>query len=142
MTSLDDCRLIQLPKISNPAGNITVGEGGNSIPFPVARVFYLYDVPGGESRGAHAHRTLQQLIICAMGCFSVILDDGRRRKTVELNRAYYGLYVPPLIWGEEVQFSSGGICLVLASQPYDESDYIRDYDQFLIERQSHTGVTG
>jgi hypothetical protein len=101
------------------------------VPFEIARVYYLYDVPGGETRGGHAHKELQQVIVSAMGSFSVELDDGRRRKSFRLNRAYYGLYIPKMIWRELVDFSSGGICLVLATHPYNEDEYLRDYDEFL-----------
>lgn len=134
MTSIDDCKIIELPKISARQGNITPVEGIKTIPFDIRRVYYLYDVPGGETRGGHAHKGLQQLIVSVMGSFDVILNDGRQRKTVSLNRAYYGLYIPPMIWRELENFSSGGICLVLASQLYGEDDYIREYDQFLKEK--------
>lgn len=134
MTSIDDCKIIELPKVSARQGNITPVEGIKTIPFDIRRVYYLYDVPGGETRGGHAHKGLQQLIVSVMGSFDVILDDGRQRKTVSLNRAYYGLYIPPMIWRELENFSSGGICLVLASQLYGEDDYIREYDQFLKEK--------
>ena len=131
MPTIDDCKIINLPKISNRKGNITPVEGFHTVPFDIARVYYLYDVPGGSTRGGHAHKELKQLLISVMGAFDVILDDGHKRKTVRLDRAYYGLYVPRMIWRELENFSSGGICLVLASLPYDESDYHRDYDEFL-----------
>lgn len=131
MPTIDDCRIINLPKISNRKGNITPIEGNHTIPFDIARVYYLYDIPGGSIRGGHAHRELQQLIVAVMGAFDVVLDDGFKKKTVRLDRAYYGLYVPNMIWREIENFSSGGICLVLASLPYDEFDYYRDYDEFL-----------
>ena len=131
MTTVDDCKLIDLPKITARQGNITPVEGAKDIPFDIARVYYLYDVPGGESRGGHAHKELQQLIVSVMGSFDVLLDDGQKKKTVTLNRAYYGLYVPKMIWRELENFSSGGVCLVLASMPYSEDDYIRDYNLFL-----------
>lgn len=134
MTSIDDCKIIELPKISARQGNITPVEDIKTIPFDIRRVYYLYDVPGGETRGGHAHKGLEQLIVSVMGSFDVILNDGRQRKTVSLNRAYYGLYIPPMIWRELENFSSGGICLVLASQLYGEDDYIREYDQFLKEK--------
>ncbi len=136
MTTIDDCRIIDLPRISARQGNITPVEGLKTIPFDIKRVYYLYDVPGGETRGGHAHKGLHQLIVSVMGSFDVILDDGKERKTVSLNRAYYGLYVPPMIWRELENFSSGGICLVLASQLYAEDDYIRDYTMFLNNKHS------
>lgn len=126
-----DCSIITLPKIQNPAGNITPIHGSLDIPFDIKRVYYLYDVPGGESRGAHAHKELQQLIVAASGSFEVQLDDGRNKRTIFLNRPYMGLLMPRLIWRDLVNFSSGGICLVLASMPYDEADYLRHYEDFL-----------
>ncbi len=135
MTTVDDCKLIDLPKITARQGNITPVEGAKDIPFDIARVYYLYDVPGSESRGGHAHKELQQLIVSVMGSFDVVLDDGQKKKTVTLNRAYYGLYVPKMIWRELENFSSGGICLVLASMPYSEADYIRDYNLFLKKKR-------
>ena len=128
-TTVDDCRVIALPRIARPEGDITPVERGD-LPFDVERVYYVYDVPGGAGRGGHAHRQLQQVIVCVMGCFVVDLDDGTRRRSVRLDRAYRGLYVPRMIWRELREFSSGGICLVLASAAYDESDYIRSYDEF------------
>lgn len=136
MTTINDCRIIDLPRISARQGNITPVERLKTIPFDIKRVYYLYDVPGGETRGGHAHKGLHQLIVSVMGSFDVILDDGKERKTVSLNRAYYGLYVPPMIWRELENFSSGGICLVLASQLYAEDDYIRDYTLFLNNKHS------
>ena len=134
VTNVDDCNLIYLPKITARQGNITPVEGVNDIPFNITRVYYLYDVPGGESRGGHAHKELQQLIVSAMGSFDVVIDDGIKKRTVTLNRAYYGLYIPKMIWRELQNFSSGGICLVLASLPYSEEDYIRDYTLFLEQK--------
>ncbi len=128
--SVDDCRLVDLSRILHPQGSVTPVEGGVHVPFEIARVYYLYDVPGGASRGGHAHRELQQLIVAALGSFDVVLDDGRRSRTVSLNRAYIGLYMPRLIWRDLVNFSSGAICLVLASLPFDEHDYMRDYSDF------------
>ena len=128
--ALDDCYLIDLPKITDPRGNLTFIEGEHHVPFDIKRVYYLYDVPGGETRGGHAHRRLEQLIIAAMGSFEVVVDDGRERKSFFLNRSYYGLYIPNMIWRELENFSSGSVCLVLASEHYDESDYYRDYDEF------------
>lgn len=128
-----DCVIRELPKICNRAGNITPITGHKEIPFDIARVYYLYDVPGGSERGGHAHRDMQQLILAASGSFDVLIDDGVNRKIVNLNRPYYGLYVTPGIWRELLNFSSGAICLVLASTKYDESDYIRDYATFKSE---------
>ncbi len=135
-TTVHDCRLIDLPKISDRQGAITPIYGGVHLPFSIQRVYYLYDVPGGVSRGGHAHRKLQQLIVSVMGAFDVVLDDGTERRRVHLDRAYYGLYVPSMIWRELENFSSGGICLVLASLPFDEADYIRDYNLFQREKSS------
>jgi len=131
VSTVDDCTLVELPRISAPEGSITPVEGGSTIPFEIARVYYLYDVVGGASRGGHAHRELEQLFVAAMGGFTVVLDDGHEHREVHLNRAYVGLYVPRMIWRELVDFSSGGVCVVLASLPYDEADYIRDHDEFL-----------
>lgn len=129
--SVFDCSLITLPKIQNRAGNITPVHGSKEIPFDLERVFYLYDVPGGESRGAHAHIQCHQFLIAASGSFEIMLDDGRVQRLVQLNRPYMGLHIPPMIWASEINFSSGSICLVLASMKYDEKDYIRDYQDFL-----------
>jgi WxcM-like, C-terminal len=137
MTNIDDCRGVPLDKIQNPKGNITIVENGHPIPFDVRRVYFLYDVPGGEGRGGHAHRRLKQLVVAAMGAFDVILDDGFEKRTITLNRAYQGLLVVPMIWRELVNFSSGGVCLVLASTVYDEGDYIRDYGEFVKEKRAH-----
>lgn len=127
-----DCTLIELDKHhSDRKGNITVVENDRDVPFEVRRTYYLYDVPGGESRGAHAHRELSQLIIAASGSFSVTLNDGNVKRTFILNRPYQGLYVVPGIWRTLEDFSSGAVCLVLASHPYDAGDYIRDYDEFI-----------
>ena len=128
---LDDCRLIDLPRIANPQGNLTFIEGGRHIPFGIARVYYLYDVPGGSERGGHAHRALHQLIVAISGSFDVVLDDGGEKKRFHLNRSYYGLYVCPMIWRALDNFSSGGVCMVLASNLYEESDYYRNYDEFV-----------
>ncbi|HEU4742417.1 MAG TPA: FdtA/QdtA family cupin domain-containing protein [Meiothermus sp.] len=127
---LEDIRLIELPKIPDPRGNLTFIEGRRHIPFDIQRVFYLYDVPGGESRGGHALKTTEQFIIAASGSFSVVLDSGTTRQRFVLNRSYYGLYVPPMIWRELEDFSSGAVCLVLASAPYNETDYYREYGDF------------
>jgi hypothetical protein len=129
--SIYDCVTLPLRKIHNRAGNITIVEGKKNVPFDVKRIYYLYDIPGGEGRGGHAHKELYQLIIAASGAFNVLLDDGENKKIVMLNRPDYGLMVVPGIWRELFEFSSGAICLVLASQKYDENDYIRDYDSYL-----------
>ena len=125
------CRLVDLPKISDPRGNLTFVEGGQHIPFDLQRVYYLYDVPGGAERGGHAHKGLQQLIVAMSGSFDVVLDDGRQKRRIHLNRSYTGLYVCPMIWRELDNFSSGSVCMVLASNRYDEDDYYRDYGQYL-----------
>lgn len=126
-----DCSIIELPKISMRRGNITAVDGVSILPFDIKRAFYSYDIPGGESRGAHAHKECHQLLIAASGSFEVLLDDGVNKRTVLLNRPFYGLHIPPGIWASEQGFSSGSICLVLASHPYSEGDYIRDYDSFI-----------
>ncbi|MGY1820331.1 sugar 3,4-ketoisomerase [Geodermatophilus sp. SYSU D00079] len=133
------CRLVDLPRITDPRGNLTFIEGGAQIPFDVARVYYLYDVPGGESRGGHAHRELQQLIIAAAGSFDVIVDNGTETARFHLNRSYYGLLVPRMTWRELGNFSSGSVCLVLASTPYSEDDYFRDLEEFLAARRVEDG---
>jgi hypothetical protein len=130
------CRIIDLERITDPRGNLTFVEGGSHVPFEIQRVFYLYDVPGGESRGGHAHRELQQLIIAASGSFDVVVDDGTEQERFSLNRSYYGLYVPRMVWSHLENFSSGSVSLVLASLPYDEADYYRDYDEFQAVRQT------
>ena len=125
-----DCSVIDLGQINFDEGNLTVVEN-NKFPFGVKRVFYLYDIAGGESRGAHAHRECHQFIVAASGSFEVLLDDGKFKRQVFLNRPNIGLHIPPRIWASEINFSSGSICLVLASHPYDENDYVRDYENFL-----------
>lgn len=129
--SVDQCRIVELPKISDPRGNLTFIEGRRHVPFDFQRMYYLYDVPGGAERGGHAHKALHQLIIAMSGSFDVLLDDGRNKKQFHLNRSYYGLYVCPLIWRELNNFSSGSVCVVLASNAYDEADYYRDYGEFI-----------
>jgi hypothetical protein len=138
LASIHDCCIIELNKINNRAGNITFIEGNVHIPFVIKRVYYLYDVPGGSARGGHAHKELIHFLIAASGCFEVILDDGMCKKVFDLNRPYYGLLVYPGIWSELINFSSGGICLVVASEKYDPDDYIRDYDKFLIFRNENS----
>ncbi len=128
---LSACEMVTLPKISDPRGNLTYIEGKSHVPFEIRRVYYLYDVPGGAERGGHAHKDLHQLIIAMSGSFDVVLDDGRQKKRIHLNRSYCGLYVCPMIWRELDNFSSGSVCMVLASNNYDESDYYRRYDEFL-----------
>jgi len=126
-----DCSIIELDKRHQEKGNITVVENNQEIPFEVKRIYYLYDVPGGEARGGHAHKNLRQLIIAASGSFSVNLNDGNSKRTVFLNRPYQGLLIVPGIWRELDDFSSGSVCLVLASEFYDEKDYLRDYEEFI-----------
>lgn len=128
--SIYDCVILPLSKIHNRAGNLTVVEGGRNLPFEIRRTYYLYDIPGGETRGGHAHKELLQLIVAASGSFDVLLDDGINKKVVTLNRPNFGLLVVPGIWRELLEFSSGSVCLVLASHKYNESDYIREYSQF------------
>lgn len=125
------CTVVDLPKIADPRGNLTFVEGGHHVPFDIQRVYYLYDVPGGAARGGHAHKGLQQLIIAMSGSFDVVLDDGREKKRFHLNRSYNGLYICPMIWRELDNFSSGSVCMVLASNRYDEADYYRDYSEYL-----------
>jgi dTDP-4-dehydrorhamnose 3,5-epimerase-like enzyme len=129
--SIEDCKIIELPRIQDPRGNLTFIEARRNVPFDIARVYYLYDVPGGATRAGHGHRTLEQLMIAMSGSFDVLLDDGFRKQRYSLNRSYYGLYVSPMIWREIENFSSGSVCLVLASAYYDEADYYRTYDEFL-----------
>lgn len=133
---LDLCRVIDLPKIQDTRGNLTFLEGQRHMPFDLRRVYYLYDVPGGAERGAHAHKDLRQLIISVSGSFDVGLDDGIRRQTFHLNRPYQGLYVCPMIWRDLQNFSSGSVCLVLASNAYSEDDYFRDYEAYLEARRA------
>ncbi len=128
---LTGCRIVELPRVHDPRGNLTFIEGDDHVPFDIKRVYYLYDVPGGESRGGHAHRQLQQFIVAASGSMDVVVDDGAHRERFFLNRSYYGLYVPRMVWRELDNFSSGSVSLVLASEHYDESDYYRDYGEFV-----------
>lgn len=131
VSDIHNCNVVELSKIHNPAGNITIIQNGKDLPFDVKRLYYLYDVPGGSERGGHAHKGLHQLIVAASGSFDVIIDDGRQKKIIQLNRPNFGLLVIPGIWREIVNFSSGAICFVLASEKYSEDDYIRHYDEFL-----------
>ena len=130
---LDACHIIDLPKISDPRGNLTFIEGKRHVPFDIQRVFFLYDVPGGAERGGHAHRTLEELIVAMSGSFDVVLDDGHAKRRFQLNRSYYGLYICPMVWREITNFSSGSVCMVLTSKRYDEADYCRDYDAYVRE---------
>jgi dTDP-4-dehydrorhamnose 3,5-epimerase-like enzyme len=129
--SVDECRLIDLPRIKDERGNLTFIECGRHVPFDFKRVYYLYDVPGGATRAGHAHKTLQQFLIAMSGSFNVTVDDGYQRKTFSLNRSYYGLYIAPMIWREIDDFSSGSVCLAVVSDFFDESDYYRSYEEFL-----------
>jgi len=131
LPTIFDCAVITLPSIKNRAGNITPVHNSAEIPFDIKRIFYLYDVPGGESRGAHAHKECHQFLIAAGGSFEVLLDDGKSQKVIQLNRPYMGLHIPPMIWASEINFSSGSICLSLASHLYNEDDYIREYSKYL-----------
>lgn len=128
--SLQHCKIVDLPKIEDPRGNLTFIEGGQHIPFDIKRVYYLYDVPGGSSRGGHAHKALHQLLIAMSGSFDILLDDGEEKVKYHMNRSYYGLYIPPMTWREIDNFSSGSVCMVLASAHYEEADYFRDYSEF------------
>jgi len=132
VSDIHNCNVVELTKIHNPAGNITIIQNGHQQPFNVRRIYYLYDVPSGSERGGHAHKALYQLIVAASGSFDVIIDDGRNKKIIQLNRPNYGLFVIPGIWREIVNFSSGAICLVLASEKYNDLDYLRNYDEFLL----------
>lgn len=129
--SLKDCRIVELPKIQDHRGNLTFIEADRHVPFEIKRVYYLYDVPGGASRAAHGHKSLHQLMIAMSGSFDVTLDDGIEKKVFHLNRSYYGLYIPPMMWRDLDNFSSGAVCMVLASDYFDENDYFRNYDDFL-----------
>jgi len=130
-----DCSVIELPRIKSREGNITPIHENINIPFPISRVFYLYDIPGGEDRGAHSHKKCHQFLVAASGSFEIELFDGINKRTVNLNRPYFGLHIPPGIWAAEKSFSSGAICLVFASHKYNEADYIRDYNDYLIYKK-------
>jgi hypothetical protein len=129
---IDNCKLIELPKINDPRGNLTFIEAGRHVPFQIKRVFYLYDVPGGADRGGHALKNCHQFLIAMSGSFDVVVYDGKEKQKFQLNRSYYGLHLPPMIWREMDNFSSGSVCLALASEQYDEKDYFREYNQFLL----------
>lgn len=137
-TTIHDTYVVELNKIHDRAGNISVIGKGFYLPFKVKRIYYLYDVPSGSDRGAHAHKELKHFMIAAGGCFDVILNDGKNRKIIQLNRPNYGLYIPPGIWVEVINFSSGATSLNLVSHKYDETDYIRDYEQFLKLKNENT----
>ena len=128
---INDCKIIELPKITNSMGNLTFIEGMSQIPFEIKRTYYMYDIPGGSVRGSHAHKELHQLVIAMSGSFDVLLFDGYAEKRFHLNRSYFGLYISPLMWRTLDNFSSGAVCMVLASSYYTETDYIRDYKEFL-----------
>ncbi len=129
--SLELCRIVELPRITDPRGNLTFLEGGRHVGFDIRRVYYLYDVPGGATRAGHGHRKLHQLMIAMSGSFDVTLDDGAAKRKYHLNRSYYGLYICPMIWRDIDNFSSGSVCMVLASDYFDEADYYREYADFL-----------
>jgi hypothetical protein len=129
--SLSQCRMIDLPKVADPRGNLTFLEGGRHVPFEIKRVFYLYDVPGGADRGGHALKSCEQFLIAMSGSFDVVIYDGKEKQRIHMNRSYNGLYLPPMIWREMDNFSSGSVCLALASQPYNEAEYYRDYKGYL-----------
>lgn len=124
------CRVIELPVVHDPRGNLTSIESNRHVPFEIQRVYYLYDVPGGAERGGHAHKRLEQLIVAMSGSFDVVVDNGTEKTRYHLNRSYYGLYIGSMVWREIDNFSSGSVCMVLASRPYEESDYYRSYDEF------------
>jgi dTDP-4-dehydrorhamnose 3,5-epimerase-like enzyme len=130
------CRIVELPRATDARGNMTYVDGGTHIPFDIERVYYLYDVPGGAFRGGHAHRELEQIVIAASGSLDVVVDDGTHSERFFLSRSYYGLYVPRMVWRELDNFSSGSVCLVLASKHYDESDYHRDYDEYVAAKDT------
>jgi dTDP-4-dehydrorhamnose 3,5-epimerase-like enzyme len=129
------CRVIDLPQVADPRGNLTSIEGNVHVPFDIARVYYLYDVPGGESRGGHAHRRLEQVLIAVAGSFDVVVDNGTESARFHLNRSYFGLHIPQMTWREIGNFSSGSVCLVLASRPYEETDYYREFGDFMCDVQ-------
>jgi hypothetical protein len=140
--SLTRCRLLSFPRITDPRGNLTFLEGGRHVPFELKRVYYLYDVPGGATRAGHGHKTLHQVLIAMSGSFDVTVDDGVTRDKVHLNRSYFGFYIPPMVWRELDNFSSGSVCLALASDFYDEGDYYRTYEEFLEAARGNAGGGG
>ncbi len=133
-SSVEDCQLVQLTKIPDPRGNLTFIEGTRHVPFEVRRTYWIYDVPGGETRGGHAYKRLEEFVVALSGSFNVVVDDGRVKRTFMLNRSYLGLYIPNLIWREIENFSTNSVCLILASLPYSEEDYLRDYEAYLQTR--------
>lgn len=136
LPTIDDCKILELPKMADARGNLTFIEGLRHVPFPIARVFYLYDVPTGADRGAHAHREHHQFLICLSGSFDVEVDDGHRQGRFHLNRPWKGLHVPPMIWAAETSFDPGSVCLVLASHEYSEADYVRDRNEYEVLTRS------
>ena len=136
MSLIDNCKIIDFPKIHDPRGNLTFIEGLGHVPFDIKRIYYLYDVPGGAERGGHAHKNLHQVIIAISGSFDITISDGTSSKKFHLNRSYFGLYLCPMMWRELDNFSSGSVCLVLASEVYSESDYLRNYEQYRLNSKS------
>lgn len=134
MSRIEKCKIFELPKIADARGNLTFIESNKQVPFQIQRVYYLYDVPGGSERGGHAHKKLEQLIVALSGSFDVVIDDGESQKRFHLNRPYYGLYICPYIWRELDNFSSGSVCAVMASRPYEEDDYFREYKDYLFAK--------
>lgn len=135
MNCLNDCRMIPLPKIHDDRGNLSFIEAARTVPFVIQRTYWIYDVPGGEVRGGHAYRELQEFFVALSGSFDVVLDDGKARKTVSLNRSYFGIYVPNMIWRHLENFATNSVCLIMASLPYSKEDYIRDYELYLKDIQ-------
>lgn len=131
MTDLNKIQLVDVPKILDERGNLSFIEELNHIPFQIKRTYWIYDVPGGEVRGGHAYKTLHEFIVALSGSFDVVLDDGKTKKTYSLNRSYYGLYVPNMVWRSIENFSTNSLCMILASEKYDENDYVRDYEEFI-----------
>ena len=140
-TTVFDCSIIEMPRLKNRAGNISIAENNINLPFDVKRIFYIYDIPGGEDRGAHAHKECHQFLIAASGSFEVEMDDGANKRTIVLNRPYHGLHLPPGIWAAEKGFSSGAVCLVLASEVYNEDDYIRTYQIYLEYLKTNNSIS-